>query len=317
MAMTIAQQRAAAGKICAYCAEPCLTGEQRPEHPIQAAIGSSWQVFTVCDPCNEWADVHIDQPFLDDDFILELRSSHDIRDQRHGPGRRVPSPFSRGHTEEGAYIVADADWQPHIHGGRVLKGAGENEYTIVAGNEEDYQRLLQKLERDAAAQGKTLDFGEPEITRDHPHITGRLKIRPWRWRRAFAKIASAAGSVAYDEDWRISSDAAQLRHWMREKDALPYDHCPLESVAGSAIEPLVQPPHHLVCFLPGGPTTQLAVVLFGEYCLRLPVETAGRPRPTVAWDLDPHRPRAHGETTWNRLLEGMLRRRFPEDFEAA
>lgn len=75
-----------------------LTGTQRPEHPIQAAIGSSWQVFTVCDPCQEWANVNVDQPFLDDDFILELRSRHDIRDQRHGAGRRVASPLSRGHT---------------------------------------------------------------------------------------------------------------------------------------------------------------------------------------------------------------------------
>jgi hypothetical protein len=317
MRSTIAQQRAAAGKVCVYCAEPRLTGDQRPEHPIPAAIGSSWQVFTVCDRCNDWADVHVDQPFLDDDFILELRSSHDIRDQRHGTGRRVASPFSRGHTPEGLYVVADEEWQqPHVRG-RILEGSGENEFRIVAGDEEEYQRLLKKLELRAAALGKTLELGEPEIVHDHPRVTGRLVVRPWRWRRLFAKIALAAGSVAYDKDWHTSSDAQQLRHWMRDKDALPYDHCPLERVAGSAIEPLVEPAHHVVCFLPGAAATQLAVVLFGEYCLRLPIDTAGRSRPVVAWDLDPHRPRVHGETTWNGLLSAMLKRRFSEDFEAA
>lgn len=317
MPSTIAEQRAAAGTICTYCAEPSLTGNQRPEHPIQAAIGSSWRVFTVCDDCQDWASVNIDQPFLDDYFMLELRSRHDIRDQRHGKGRRVASPLLRGHTPEGLYVVADEEGQPHIRQGRTLPGPGENEFTIIAGDRAEYERLLKKLTREQAAAGRTLEFGEPEVFQDHPRISGRLTPRPCVWRRAFAKIALAAGSVAYDEDWRTSSDAQLLRRWMFEKDALPYDHCPIDSVADGPLEALVEPPHHVAFFLRGSSATMLTIVLFGEFATRLPIDTAGRSVPAIAWDLDPRRPRVHGETTWSRLMQAMVRRRFPEDFEAA
>ena len=295
------------GTICAYCAEPRLTGNERPEHPIQAAIGSSWRVYTVCDPCNDWADTEIDQPFLRDPFILELRSEHDIRDHRHSRrAQPIGSPLLRGHTDDGLYVVADHEGRPEIRNSRIEEGP-DGEFTIVAGSRAEYDRLLRKLQIRAALEGKTIESGEPTIGEVQPRVTGRMQVRPWCWRRALAKIALAAGSVAYDEAWRRSPDAALLREWMRDKDALPHDHCPFERIAGGRLARLVEPPHHAVFFEPADGAMIVNVVLFGDIAFKLPVDTTGRPRPQIAWYLDTRRPRANGETTWSRLLTNVTR----------
>lgn len=291
------------GTICVACGEAKLTGDEKPEHPIQAAIGSSWDVFTFCDDCNGWLSSEVDQAFLDEPFILELRSRYDVRDQRHsGRARRTGSPILRGHTEEGLYVVADEDGKPHLRGTRVEPGTEEGDFYVTAGSEEDKQRALEQLRIKTALEGKALEEGESIVVEERPRVTGRIEVRPWVLRRAAARIALAAGSVVYEEGWRVSNDAAQLRHWMRDKDALPWDHCPLEQVEGGPLEDLVEPPHHTMFFMQGEAATILVIILFGEMVFKLPVDSEGRPRPTTAWHLDPRRPRGDGRTTWTQLL---------------
>jgi hypothetical protein len=95
-----------------YCAEQTLTEDERPEHPIPAALRAGLTVPTVCDDRNTWAGREIDKPFLQDDFILMLRAMHDVRDHRGGSNRqaRVPNPLARGVTDDGVRVVADHDW---------------------------------------------------------------------------------------------------------------------------------------------------------------------------------------------------------------
>src|SRR5206468_12877870 len=89
-------------ELCVYCVAAVLTGDEKLEHPIPAALGSSMTVSTVCNPCNEWAGREIDQPFLADDLLKEYRSIVDQRDPRCGRNsRRSPSPLLRGHTPDG------------------------------------------------------------------------------------------------------------------------------------------------------------------------------------------------------------------------
>src|SRR4051812_44195233 len=87
--------------ICAYCKQGVLTGSEVPEHPIPAALGASLVVRSVCDACNKWANVNIDQLFLDDPSIRSARSRHKIVDHRHSQARPVKDPMRFGRSPEG------------------------------------------------------------------------------------------------------------------------------------------------------------------------------------------------------------------------
>lgn len=290
------------GTLCAYCAKNELTGFERPEHPLPAAIRSSIRVFTACDPCNEWAGEHVDRPFLDDAFITELRVTHDLRDPRH-PDRRVPSPLGHGFTADRVHVGADEDWNPRIVSGRIVDRR-DGRFDIIARDRAEAERLAERVRRRAAAQDKRVELGEFDEVEDRPRVTGRLEVRPWRWRRAFAKAALALASDVYAPRWREGDDAAQLRHWMRDPKALPYDHCPIRSITGTIFETVVPAPSCAAWFSKHESTTILNVVFLGEYIMSLPVDASGRDVPTRAWLTDPRRPAGDPRTTYVKLASG-------------
>lgn len=96
------------------------------------------RVLSVCNPCNAWAGRHVDQPFLEDAFIRELRARHDVCDARH-PDRRVLSPFAHGFTGDGVHVAADEDWAPWIVSGRTID-RGEGCVDIIAADDAEADR---------------------------------------------------------------------------------------------------------------------------------------------------------------------------------
>lgn len=304
------------GTICPYCGTTALLGTERPEHAIPAALRAGMVVHTVCDDCNKWAGEQVDQPFLTDDFILLLRSEHDIRDPRGGPNRqrRIVSPLARGFTADGIRITADENWVPNMTG-RIFEDEESGDYRIVAGTYEERRKLTERVIRRAAAKGSTATPAEPAEAAVQPQISGHLQIRPWVWRREIAKIALACGSDAYDEHWRLSQDAGLLRKWMRDVNALPYDHCPIVGVAETELQYLFPAPAHGMFFVRGAAATILTVVMFGDIAFKIPVDTTCRSVPHLAWYLDPARPFDQGETTFHRLMmNGALRKTGQEPF---
>lgn len=130
-------------------------------------------------------------------------------------------------------------------------------------------------------------------------------MRPWRWRRAIAKAALASASEAFDESWRTGEDAARLRSWMRDPKALPFDHCPLRPIAGTALAQAVPAPANAIFFSRSDAGILANVVLLGEYVAQLGVDQTGRPAPTIAWLTDPARPNSDPRTTYPELACGV------------
>lgn len=302
--------------ICAYCGDPALTGQEKPEHPIPAALGSSFTVRTVCDPCNEWANKHVDQPFLKDDWARLHRAEHDVRDPRRPQRRTVPHPLKRGFTEEGVRLTADEAWRPQL-GSRIIEDEDGERVRIVAGSTEEAERLRKVVEERAAAEGKTAEIGEFQREQVQPRINATVKVDLRIWLRMAAKISLGMASVAFPEKWRSSGDAKHLRLLMRGErrtspEGEPLGLFPTKLETDNPIRALVDPPEHLAFFLRGsGETTRAVVVLFGELAFGLPVDTSGSPPPGIAWRLDPNRPRAGGETTFDGLLVRVVERLDP------
>jgi hypothetical protein len=304
------------GSICALCGESNLFGRQRPEHPIPAAIGSSLKVPTVCDSCNTWASANVDEPFLRDDWVLIHRSIHDIRDTRHGRQRRIPSPMLSGFTKEGIHVTTDHEGHPHF-GSKIIEAEEPGVFHIHAGSEADAARLLERLRKRAAAEGKALEVRDKRVSQVQPEITANVGINLIIWRRMAGKIALGVASLVYPEAWRMSADAITLRDWVRKPDLLGPDGLPLglfpDRITDDAhlLRTFVDPPEHLLVFTSDsdGPTA-LAVVLFGELFFAVTVDSRRVfPVPNVAWRLDPRRPNAPGKSSRDQLFTRFIARK--------
>lgn len=306
------------GNICPYCARPCLIGGEKPEHPIPAALGASLSVDTVCEPCNAWSGREIDQPFLEDDWVLEYRSQSGVVDPRRGSRARPPrSPFLRGgFTEEGDFVSLDEHGQPQMRS-RIID-LGEGRFEIRASSEEEVARLLRRVER---RTGKTAKLEAVTQHSSQPRIRNQIIVKPVIWQRMAAKIGLAVGSVVYDLDWRTGLDAGRLREWLNGEDAATEDgqssgFVPRQ-VSGTPFEGFCENGEHLLLFLRSGEGTHLAVVLFGAVSFSVPVETSGEPTRRTAWRLDPKRPRVDGLTTLDVLLAGAAQRLLAEEGKAS
>jgi hypothetical protein len=294
-----------AGEVCVYCGKAVLTGSEKPEHPIPAALGSSLTVRTVCDPCNEARGKDVDQPFLKDALVRETRAMADQRDQRRGAkARRPSSPLLQGHTAEGDFVRFDHETGRPVMGSRILD-LGEGTKQIRAGSREEADRLLERERRKAEAEGKKLELESEEHDQSRPTIKVEIAVYPEAWRREAAKIALGVASAAFPEEWRTSPDAELLREWLDGRDRTSEDGkapplVPQQIDMGIRLAPGNE---HLIFFKSGQEgVTWLAVALFGSLWFGVPVDSSGRAVPEDAWRLDWRKPTKDGQTTRNRIF---------------
>lgn len=290
------------GEICAYCAQPVLTGEEKPEHAIPAALGASLTVDSVCDPCNRRAGKEVDQPFLADEWVRLHRSQSGVLDPRRGrKGRPISSPMLRGYTDDGDFVNLDENGEPRLRS-RIID-LGEQKFQIRADSIEEMERLKRRVEKQT---GKEITDEEITHFSSNPRVHGRMTVDTLVWLRQAAKICLAVGSQAYPEEWRTGAGAARLREWLNGEDARvpagqPIGLVPRE-VSGTPIEQFVDGASHLVFFQRAREASVLVVVLLGSAFVSLPVDTSGDPTPRIAWKLDPARPKADGRTSFDTLL---------------
>lgn len=286
-----------AGGICAYCGKPVLTGEEKPEHAIPAALGSSLSVRTVCEPCNAWAGKEIDQPFLEDDWVLIHRSQAGVVDPRRGrKGREISSPILRGYTKDGDFLKLDGKGEPQISS-RIVEFE-DGRFQIRAGSVEEMERLKRRIER---RTGKEITEENIKTTSTQPRIEFRIVVDTLVWLRETAKIALAVSSEVYSEEWRLGPDARRLREWLQGVDLLAPAETLIglepQNVAGTPVEGLVDGVEHLVFFHQVSGTTFLSAVLLGSVFTSIPVNSREKDAPGRAWKINPSKPRVDGETT--------------------
>lgn len=305
------------GHICAYCGQPVLTGNDKPEHPLPAAIGSSLVVFTVCDPCNDWTNNEIDQPWLGDDWTMIFRATHDIRDHRRAQSRRPLHPMRLGFTDEGVRVSADENWKPTL-GSKIVEHG--DKVRIVAGSEEEAERLLERVRKRTEAEGKSLKMVNWEKGESRPTVRVNLKVNIVAWRRMAAKVALGVGSSIYPEDWRLSGDAETLRTWMRDPEAPDpggeegrFGILPERIEDRDGIALLVDPPEHLLLVVGSEKRACLLMILFGELLMSMPLNTNGERPPDVAWLLDPNAPKRDGRTSLDELTSRYVTRLHAEE----
>ena len=158
-------------QLCAYCGTPALTGAEEPEHIFPAAINGRLTTRTVCVSCNRAAGREIDQPWLTDPFVLDLRFSQRIPDRRGNVLER--SPMLTGMTDDGRRVTMRPDGTPVQMNTPVKFDEQTGEYTISAGDQAALDDQLEKQRRKAEKQAKAFTA----VSRGRRQISLRFTLR--------------------------------------------------------------------------------------------------------------------------------------------
>lgn len=270
--------------VCAYCGEPALTGDERPEHVIPKAVNGRLVTRTVCDPCNRWAGKHIDQPWLDDTFVGHTRFTHAIPDSR---GNILTyDPLLTGTTEDGTRVTLGRDGKPVALNSPVKRDPATGEIQIRARNQEDYERLLAREIKKAEAAGKTFSLGDAQEVSEQPHVEVVHSMIPGRWERMAAKLALGLLAETQPPAWRLSASADMLRERIHN----------LERVVGEvkirkadSFDGFAQSPASAVVILTLANRPAAMVSLLGDFALFFPLADDMRGL-DLAWVSDPIAP---------------------------
>jgi hypothetical protein len=241
---------------------------------------------------------------------MMLRSIHDVRAPGSRRGKRIKNPLFEGFTKDGAHAWMDDDGQPHVRG-HILPGTEAGSFEIRATSEEEANKLARRVERDAVAEGKAVERGELEHSEGRVEITSIMKASTAVWARMAAKIALATASHVFDPAWRMSDEAYDLRHVLRDEPSRLLGDKP-RAFPKPIVEPfnlLVQPPDHVLFFQRDSQDRVLLfTILFGEQVIAIPVGSPMESLPSTAWRLEPSRPNARGETTFDGLMLRYIER---------
>lgn len=305
-------------RVCAYCGKATLAGTEEPEHAIPAAINGRFTTRSVCVPCNRWAGQEIDQPWLNDPFVLDVRFEARIPDRRGKLLQR--SPLLAGVTEDGRRIELGPDGIPELRNSVVRRDPETGEVHIVAPDQETLDKLVDRERKKAEADGKTFTAGAQGAMSERPQVSGTAMVSPGRWERMAAKAALALLAEARPAGWRRSLSAELLRTRMRDaKRAV--SEVPL--VSSDAVEAFAASPASAINVLTVGGHPILNVSLVGILTIRFAL--AGDLKGAdLAWVSDPLDPRRSfsgtlGEVVYerHRARSGTSDGRVPLESAAA
>lgn len=202
--------------VCAYCGEPGLAGNEEPEHAIPAAINGRFATRAVCGPCNRWAGQEIDQPWLHDPFVLDVRFHARIPDRRGKLLQR--SPLLAGVTEDGRRIELGSDGTPELRNSVVRRDPESGEVQVLAPDQATLDKLLERERKkaEAEAEGRSWTAGAQSAMSDRPQLSATGIVWPGRWERMAAKASLALLAEVQPAAWRRSPSAVLLRARMRD-----------------------------------------------------------------------------------------------------
>lgn len=274
---------------CWYCGLESLREGDPPEHVISAALGARLTTDRVCATCNERAGREIEYPFLGDWFIANERALFGVNDPRRGRRRPPRAPDQEGILPDGTPVdlrTQDGPWEARIRSRIEYNG---DEVRIVAADRAEYDRLLERVRKRVEADGRVFEApGEPQEVDAGSRVEMRTRIDGRVWLRAAAKTTLAALSLALDDGWLDTNDAALLRSWLWDADprnatgeialGFPMDPAELERHAA-------RPPEHLIILTRvRADALGISVAFFGRNFVRSRVALAGQPPPAAgAW----------------------------------
>lgn len=267
-------------ELCIYCGKPVLTGNEDPEHAVPAAINGRLTTDGVCVPCNRWAGKEIDQSWLGDPSVLDVRFSDRIPDRR---GRLVTaSPMLTGTTADGRRVTLGPDGHPRQLNTPVTRDPARGDMTISAPDQASLDAQMVKQKRKAEAAGKTFTPGRQQTKSDQPQVSVQIETSPSLWRQMAAKVALALLGEQQPVAWRKSASAEILRKEMgtsRPHKDVRLDR--LEAVDLFAARPATAV---VLCRTPNGPAITVSLMGFFGATFQL---TDDLDRPDWAWVSDP------------------------------
>lgn len=272
--------------VCAYCGRPTLTGNDEPEHAIPAAINGRFTTRAVCVPCNRWAGREIDQPWLNDPFVLEVRFEARVPDRRGKVLER--SPFRTGVTQDGRRIELGPDGTPKLLNSVVRRDRETGEVHIVAPDQVTLDMLVERERRKAEPEGKSWTAGRQSTTSDRPRVSGTGMVWPGRWERMAAKASLALLAEVQPAAWRRSPSAVLLREKLRDMNRAVSQ---VGLYSSEAVESFAASPATAISVMTVGARPILNVSLVGIFTVRFALadDLKGTDQAWVSDPLDPRR----------------------------